>query len=81
MKRECAWCGQDLGNSSHLDDKGVTHGICLSCSEKMVAESRLAFVRENFFQDNEMAELPAYAEPHFSLVGSDQAASENIMLS
>ena len=56
MKRKCAWCGQDLGNSIPLDGKGVTHGICLSCSEKMLAESRLAFVRENLFQDDEMSE-------------------------
>jgi hypothetical protein len=51
MKRECAWCGQDLGNSIHLDEKGVTYGICLSCSEIMLAESKLACEQENLLQE------------------------------
>lgn len=36
MKRECAWCGEYLGQSAPLDDKGITHSICLSCSEKLL---------------------------------------------
>ena len=62
MKRECAWCGQNLGQSVPLDDKGITHSICLSCSENLLAESKLAGERENLLQDKaeatQLAELP-----------------------
>ena len=54
MKRECAWCGQNLGRSISLDEKGVTHGICLVCREKMIAAFRLACVRKNLFQDSKL---------------------------
>jgi len=62
MERECAWCGQNLGQSVPLDDKGITHSICLSCSKIMLADSKLASERENLLQDKakttQLAELP-----------------------
>jgi hypothetical protein len=62
MKRECAWCGQNLGQSVPLDEKGITHSICLSCSEKMLADSKLACESENLPQGKaeaaQLAKLP-----------------------
>jgi hypothetical protein len=56
MKRQCAWCKENLGQSAPLDDKGITHTICLACGEKMLAESRQACERDSQLQDNESAD-------------------------
>ena len=52
MKRECAWCGENLGGAASSEEEGVTHGICLECREKMVAAFRHANMRENLIPDN-----------------------------
>lgn len=31
MKIVCAWCQKDLGEKEPLEDKNVTHGICVDC--------------------------------------------------
>jgi hypothetical protein len=38
--RRCAWCGLILGRSEPLDEGGVTHGICLPCSDHLLEEFR-----------------------------------------
>jgi len=35
MKRQCAWCGQILGQSVPYDNE-VTHTICPKCSKEML---------------------------------------------
>jgi predicted RNA-binding Zn-ribbon protein involved in translation (DUF1610 family) len=35
MKRQCAWCGQILGQSIPYDN-AVTHTICPKCSKEML---------------------------------------------
>jgi hypothetical protein len=36
MMRMCAWCGNRLGQAAPLEDVTVTHGICLTCSLKLL---------------------------------------------
>jgi len=34
----CAWCGKELGEKEPLEDKDITHGICESCSDRIINE-------------------------------------------
>jgi hypothetical protein len=36
MKRRCAWCGKDMGSKEPQGDGGITHGMCLLCSEGII---------------------------------------------
>lgn len=38
MIRICAWCKEVQGLKEPLDDNSITHGICLKCSDAMIAE-------------------------------------------
>ena len=40
MKRMCAWCGMDMGTlpSEVMSENVITHGICLECVNKVLAE-------------------------------------------
>jgi hypothetical protein len=38
MLRRCSWCGLNTGQVEPLDDRSVTHGICLPCSAGVIAE-------------------------------------------
>jgi hypothetical protein len=42
MKRQCAWCGQILGQSVPLEDNEITHGICPKCIKEMLTVANLA---------------------------------------
>lgn len=33
-RRECAWCGKDLGPAPGINEGEVTHGICTVCVAK-----------------------------------------------
>lgn len=35
MKRQCAWCGKDLGNAVPLESNEITHTICSQCNMEM----------------------------------------------
>lgn len=35
---ECAWCGKELGTRAGFTIAGVSHGMCLSCTEKFLAD-------------------------------------------
>jgi hypothetical protein len=39
MRRKCAWCGSMLGHTDPLDNDRTTHGICLPCSEAVLASA------------------------------------------
>jgi hypothetical protein len=41
MTRMCAWCGNKLGQAAPLDDASVTHGICLTCSLRLLKTAGL----------------------------------------
>lgn len=70
MKRECAWCGHYLGQSVPLDDKGITHSICLSCSEKVLAEFKVACQQRNPLQDKANYEHGLVLLPRHHLTGA-----------
>lgn len=38
MLVKCAWCGADKGEIEPLEDKRVSHGICIPCKEKYLGE-------------------------------------------
>ena len=40
MKKECAWCGENLAENNNTTDKKspVTHGICKSCAKKLITQ-------------------------------------------
>ena len=38
MIKQCAWCGDYMGEIEPLDDKRITHGICAYCSAKVSNE-------------------------------------------
>jgi len=42
MLRRCSWCGLTLGQAEPLDDLHVTHGICPSCSARVIDEFQRA---------------------------------------
>jgi len=39
MTRQCAWCKTILGQTSHGNEGGVTHGICAVCSMQMLRQA------------------------------------------
>ncbi|MEW6237863.1 MAG: hypothetical protein AB1656_20950 [Candidatus Omnitrophota bacterium] len=39
MKRICAWCGKEMGETGGSDGL-ITHGICLPCARSMMAGRR-----------------------------------------
>jgi hypothetical protein len=51
MLRRCAWCGLMLGYSEPLDDRSVTHGICLRCADRMLDEFRQIQAAEKTFAE------------------------------
>jgi hypothetical protein len=62
MLRRCSWCGQNLGQAEPLDDPVVTHGICLSCSERIIGEyreARTARAIDRLTWDDIALEVPA----------------------
>lgn len=38
MIRQCAWCGEVLGEKEPLEDKRITHTICDDCDKKLREE-------------------------------------------
>jgi hypothetical protein len=34
---QCAWCHRLLGQKAPIEDRSITHGICVSCSQKLLA--------------------------------------------
>ena len=36
MIRQCAWCRRVLGQIAPLEDRSVTHGLCLECHTQML---------------------------------------------
>lgn len=38
MRRICAWCKKDMGETEPLDDPTVTHGICGPCEAAAMEE-------------------------------------------
>jgi len=36
MRIACSWCKKDLGEKPPLENKEVTHGICLTCLGKQM---------------------------------------------
>ena len=39
MKRVCAWCGRTMGWTRGRGVKGVTHGICKRCAQRLEQEA------------------------------------------
>jgi hypothetical protein len=37
MKRQCAWCGQSIGQPILGTGEKISHGICPRCSEEMIS--------------------------------------------
>lgn len=35
---KCGWCGKDLGEKEPLENRAVTHGMCLDCEAKVNAQ-------------------------------------------
>ena len=56
MERICAWCQKPLtSQNTHEEISGTTHGICLSCQDKLLGVKRYEF--NNF--------LDSFAHPIF----------------
>jgi hypothetical protein len=39
MIRHCAWCDTTLGEAAPLEDRTITHGICMSCAAALLAST------------------------------------------
>jgi hypothetical protein len=37
MRVVCAWCKREMGIKPPLEDKRVTHGMCVNCYKKEMA--------------------------------------------
>jgi hypothetical protein len=37
MKRQCAWCGQSIGQPILGVGEKISHGICPRCSQEMIS--------------------------------------------
>jgi len=46
MKRVCAWCGKELGESKGGPEGDVSHGICDDCLKKTLAGERTFWHQE-----------------------------------
>jgi hypothetical protein len=40
MIKVCAWCKKILGRDDREPKDGITHGMCLACKERILAESK-----------------------------------------
>jgi hypothetical protein len=40
MTRYCSYCGMYIGFKSPLNDPSISHGICLRCSQQVIAAKR-----------------------------------------
>jgi len=43
---KCAWCGKYMGEKEPLENKNITHGICLKCLKKQLIISVPEVIKE-----------------------------------
>ncbi len=42
MRVVCAWCNKDMGEKDGEGVRGVSHGLCRECFDKVMSEERKA---------------------------------------